>query len=255
MKLRLPDLTAVSTLAVLLLITAESHAGTLTVSGRFDSRLLAIAEFDLICSLDEIRTTRHRLTADTEVELEIPAVREGVSSCQVLARLPLGYRASYEVEGDSLSQADQNGCQFAQLRSAHRNACRITVTQDPVTVTVYKKWIGASGKGADVRVTLDCESGEWFGDRLVNEGEPASWEVQGIVPDGVLCNVSEEKRDDFRPDIIDCQGLYITPGRGEECTLVNTKIVKRIETLNRYGKLVLILLVLSVGMLAIRRKF
>ncbi|MCJ7815093.1 MAG: hypothetical protein MUP31_03480, partial [Xanthomonadales bacterium] len=67
------------------------------------------------------------------------------------------------------------------------------------------------------------------------------------------CNVSEEVRDIFRPDIIDCQGLWVLPGKGEECTLINTKIVKRIEMLNRYGKIVMILLVLGIGLVAVRR--
>lgn len=242
-------------LVCLLAFAPGLSAATITVFAEFDPRWLAELEFDMICSLQEIRTTRHEVAAGAALELTVRDLREGFSSCQVLAALPEGYTADYQVSGSSANRADLNGCQFAQLRVTDRNECRISVRQEPVTVTVFKKWIGASGKGADVRVTLDCESGEWSGDRHVNEGAPASWEVRGIDPDGILCNVTEEEREDFRPDIIDCQGLYITPGRGEECTLVNTKIVKRIETLNRYGKVVLILLVLSVGLLAIRRKF
>jgi len=60
-------------------------------------------------------------------------------------------------------------------------------------------------------------------------------------------------RDNFSPDIIDCQGLYILPGKGEECTMLNTKIVKRIETLNRYGKFLMIFLVLAIGLAAVKR--
>ena len=121
-------------------------------------------------------------------------------------------------------------------------------------LVVYKKWIGMSGKAADVRIELDCESGNYSGFRMINEGEPDGWEIRDVPPEGILCNVSEEVRENFRPDIIDCQGLYILPGRTEECTLVNTRIVKRIETLNRYGKSVLILGVLAVGLLAMKRR-
>ena len=121
-------------------------------------------------------------------------------------------------------------------------------------LVVYKKWIGMSGKAADVRIELDCESGDYSGFRMINEGEPDGWEIRDVPPEGILCNVSEEVRENFRPDIIDCQGLYILPGRTEECTLVNTRIVKRIETLNRYGKSVLILGVLAVGLLAMKRR-
>ena len=102
-------------------------------------------------------------------------------------------------------------------------------------------------------ISLECESGEYSGFRHINDGKPGGWEIGNIDPAGILCNVYEADRDNFRPDIIDCQGLLILPGKTEECTMVNTKIVKRIETLNRYGKLVMILLVLAIGMIAIRR--
>ena len=127
-------------------------------------------------------------------------------------------------------------------------------SQQSASLVVYKKWIGMSGKAAAVRIELDCENGEYYGFRVINEGEPDGWEIRDVHPDGMLCNVAEELRENYRPDIIDCQGLYILPGRTEECTLVNTRIVKRIETLNRYGKIVLILLVLAVGMMAMKRR-
>ena len=127
-------------------------------------------------------------------------------------------------------------------------------TQDPARVVVYKKWVGMSGKAADVRIDLDCESGEYSGYRLINEGEPDGWEIRDVDPEGILCNVSEEVRENYRPDIIDCQGLYILPGHTEECTLVNTRVVKRIEMLNRYGKIVMILLIFGVGLMAVKRR-
>lgn len=118
---------------------------------------------------------------------------------------------------------------------------------------VYLEWIGPSGEEEDVRIGLECESGRYSGYRYVNEGKPDGWEIRDIDPEGILCNVSEEVRENFRPDIIDCQGLWVLPGKGEECTLTNTKIVKRIEMLNRYGRVVMIILVLGVGLAAVRR--
>ncbi len=118
---------------------------------------------------------------------------------------------------------------------------------------VYLEWIGPSGEEEDVRISLECESGNYSGIRYVNAGKPDGWEIRDIDPEGILCNVSEEVRDNFRPDIIDCQGLWVLPGKGEECTLTNTKIVKRIEMLNRYGKIVMILLVLGIGLVAVKR--
>ena len=123
----------------------------------------------------------------------------------------------------------------------------------PGTLTVYVEWIGPSGEEEDVKISLECESGEYSGYRFVNKGSPDGWEIYNIVPEGILCNVSEAVRETFSPDIIDCQGIYILPGRDEECTMVNTKIVKRIEMLNRYGKIVMIVLVLVIGLVAVKR--
>jgi len=123
----------------------------------------------------------------------------------------------------------------------------------PGTLTVYVEWIGHSGEERDVQISLECESGAYSGYRYINKGSPDGWEIRGIVPEGILCNVSEKVRETFRPDIIDCQGIYILPGRHEECTMVNTKIVKRIEMLNRYGKIVMIVLVLLIGLVAVKR--
>ena len=121
------------------------------------------------------------------------------------------------------------------------------------SLTVYLKWVGASGRESDVRISLDCEDGRDYGYRYINEDAAGGWDISGLGAAGMLCNVTEEERDSYRRDIIDCQGLYIVPGAREECTLVNTKIVKRIEMFNRYGVFVLILLVLGVGLIAIRR--
>jgi len=139
------------------------------------------------------------------------------------------------------------------MANGNRRECRLEVTQDPVDLVVYLEWIGPSGEEEDVRVSLECESGNYSGYRYVNAGRPDGWEIRDIDPEGILCNVSEEVRDNFRPDIIDCQGLLVLPGKGEECTLINTKIVKRIEMLNRYGIVVMIVLVLGIGLIAVRR--
>jgi hypothetical protein len=120
------------------------------------------------------------------------------------------------------------------------------------TLTVYLKWIGTTSE-PDVKISLDCESGDYSGDLYINQGSPDSWTIKGIDSEGILCNVYEMVPDNFRTDIIDCQGLYLLPGSREECTLVNTKIVKHIEMLNRYGKVVMIVLFLAVGLLTMRR--
>jgi hypothetical protein len=65
--------------------------------------------------------------------------------------------------------------------------------------------------------------------------------------------VFERERDDFRADISDCQDLIVRPGAREECTMVNTKVVKMIQMLNRYGLFVMIGVFAIAGMVAARR--
>jgi len=124
--------------------------------------------------------------------------------------------------------------------------------EEVATITVYKKWIGTTAE-PDVRISLDCESGDYSGERSINQGSPDGWEIRDVDAEGILCNVSEAVPENFRPDIIDCQGLYLLPGSEEECTLVNTKIVKHIEMLNRYGIFVMIVLFLAVGLVTMKR--
>ena len=63
----------------------------------------------------------------------------------------------------------------------------------------------------------------------------------------------EEKSDTYIDDVEDCQDLLIRPGAEEECTVVNTRVVKMIEMFNRYGLFVMILAFMIVGGLAARK--
>jgi hypothetical protein len=219
----------------------------------FAEEFLDTVDVRLLCSFGELKIREFEMGSAETLELPLEAAGGLRAGCQLLAFPPEGYSVSYRVSGGGAYRADRNGCQFSGIEEGQGNRCLMEVNQDPVTITVYKEWIGASGEEEDVRVSLSCESGDHDGDRFVNEGSPDGWEIRNIDPEGVLCNVSETVRDSFSPDIIDCQGLLILPGKGEECTLVNTKIVKRIEMLNRYGKIVMILLVLAIGLAAVRR--
>lgn len=235
------------------LVAEDAGSATITIGLGFEPDFPAAADLQLICSFGEPRQQGITLDSGDSVELHVSGFPPGGGTCQVRAIAVAGYSPEYTVSGGAAYRSDRNGCQFSRFEDAQASHCRVLMRQDPVTLTVYKKWIGGSGEEPDVRISLECESGEYGGFRHINEGSPAGWEISGIHPEGILCNVSETVRDTFRPDIIDCQGLYILPGRGEECTMVNTKIVKRIEMLNRYGKVVMIVLVLLIGLVAMKR--
>lgn len=225
----------------------------IAVELQFEPDYPGTADFDLLCSFGAPRQREFTMSSGERLELALADFEALGGTCQLRVLPVQGYAVSYSVQGDAAYKADQNGCQFFGFKDGQLNSCQILLKQDPVKLTVYKKWVGGSGEEDDVQVSLECESGDYSGFRTINEGSPDGWEISQFDPEGILCNVSEKIRDTFSPDIIDCQGLYIRPGRGEECTLINTKIVKRIEMLNRYGKIVMIVLVLAVGLVAVRR--
>ena len=243
----------------LMLFTTASVSGqdattaSITIEMQFRPDFLDSIDVQLLCSFTDHRSREFKMAHDERREIVLEGIIDTLESCQARVLTPVGYSATYIAQGESVLKADDNGCQFSRMSAGQVNSCLIDVTQNPVMLTVYKKWIGGSGEEEDVQVSLECENGDYSGYRYINEGSPDGWEISQFDPEGILCNVTETVRDTFRPDIIDCQGLYIRPGRGEECTLINTKIVKRIEMLNRYGKIVMIVLVLAVGLVAVRR--
>jgi hypothetical protein len=239
-------------ISMLALGQRESLA-SVTATTHVDEHLFSALDVELVCGKGNVANQTSTITGVGRVTLKEGDFEAASINCRVKAIPPAGYSVSYETRGDSSSLVDRNGCLFARITQGQSNDCEISLTQEPVRLTVYKKWVGASGQEQDVQISLECESGEFSGYRYINEGSPNGWEIRDIDPEGILCNVSETVRDNFNPDIIDCQGLYILPGKGEECTLVNTKIVKRIEMLNRYGKLIMIFLVLVVGLVAMKR--
>ena len=125
---------------------------------------------------------------------------------------------------------------------------------DAAEVLVYKKWVGATGEEADVEVRLFCTGLDEFHSLAINQDRPDGWLIGGLPAEGSYCSVFEAARDSFIPDERDCRDLLVLPGSSVECTLVNTKRVKRIETLNRYGIVMLIAFILGVGLAAVHRQ-
>lgn len=122
-----------------------------------------------------------------------------------------------------------------------------------VEVQVYKKWIGASDDEADVEAHLICAGGPAYEPLRVNRDRPGSWRLEDIPDDGTVCTVQEVEQDGFVADIEDCRDLLVLPDQGAECTLVNTKVVKRIDMLNRYGLILMVAVMLGAGLAATHR--
>jgi len=125
--------------------------------------------------------------------------------------------------------------------------------QAGVGLLVYKKWIGASGDEANAEIRLSCGGQSAYDPRFINTDRPDGWRLEHVPPDGVFCTVQEVGRDTFIADAEDCRDLLVVPGRDVECTVVNTKIVKRIDMLNRYGIGLMIAVMLTAGLAAVRK--
>ncbi|HLF29753.1 MAG TPA: hypothetical protein VI566_01845 [Xanthomonadales bacterium] len=125
--------------------------------------------------------------------------------------------------------------------------------ENTVELQVYKKWIGASGDEADVEIRLSCPQQMDFQPKFINRDQPGGWEIDHVPSDGLFCSVREIERDTFIADYGDCLDLLVIPGQEAECTIVNTKVVKRIDMLNRYGLVMMIAVMLGAGLAAVRR--
>lgn len=124
---------------------------------------------------------------------------------------------------------------------------------DTVSLVVYKKWIGASGNEGKVEVHLFCREVDDFEPRFINRDRPDGWKITFVPADGIFCSVHEVEQDTFVADTEDCKDLLVVPGQDIECTMVNTKVVKRIDMLNRYGLGLMIAVMLAVGLISVRK--
>jgi len=122
-----------------------------------------------------------------------------------------------------------------------------------VELQVYKKWIGASGNEADVEIHLICRDSELFEPRYINRDQTDGWTIENVPEEGMFCDVREIEQDTFIADVSDCLNLLVIPGQPAECTMVNTKVVKRINMLNRYGLIMMIAVMLGAGLAAVRK--
>ena len=225
----------------------------LFVEVQFEPELLAELEVILICTTGKPGRVTTRLQANTTFDWAVSQISDGNTFCQSYASVPKGFSIEYSASGEATTKVDENGCQYADVKVGQTNFCHMKLTQDHVPLTVYKKWVGATGDEADVSVFLECSGNVSAKPGYLNQGLPATWQLDNIPPAGLLCSVTESRDESFVSDESDCQDLLLIAGRGEACTMVNTKVVKRIEMLNRYGKVIMILVMLTAGLIAVRR--
>lgn len=202
---------------------------------------------------EAVHTEQATLADGETVELRLPGPPAGGVDCVVTADHSAGLSIGYRGDGGSEVDISDAGCRFLGVTAGHANFCQVRVEARVTSITVYKKWIGARGDEDDVLARLHCGGAAVPEPLPINAGRPGTWTLEVTEADGILCQVTEDEREDFVPDMTDCRDLLVLPGTQEECTLVNTKVVKMIDMLNRYGLGIMIAVFAVAGMLAARK--
>ena len=223
-----------------------------TVDARLSGDGLESIDVALYCDRDPPFELTLSVPAHSSRTFTVAAPDEGMSCTLKTGDLP-GRRLEFLGDGGSTFDPDGEGCTFTGVMRGHSNFCQIRVESEETTLTVFKHWIGTSDREEDARITLECGDGNQHRPLMINSDRTGTWKLEVTSTEGVVCNVIEEKSDAYIDDVRDCQGLVIRPGAEEECTVVNTRVVKMIEMFNRYGLFVMILAFMIVGGFAARK--
>ncbi len=231
----------------------EAALARFTVDVRVDHAILEKLDVRLTCDSASPEQQQVTLAFDGTHEFVVSVQDAGKASCTLVALLPTGQNVTYVGDGGSVIELDDQGCHFTGVSAGHSNFCQVHVEKQATRLTVYKKWVGGAGEEPDIKINLVCNNKPQGGPLWINSDAPQTWELEPSDSNGMRCSVNEKELDTFRADLGDCKNLLIMAGTHEECTLVNTKVVKRIEMLNRYGLGAMILVILGAGLLAIKR--
>ncbi len=232
---------------------SQVSSASFTIDSRVDHAVLS--QLDVRLSCDSATPAQQQVTLDFDGSHEFTVIVQGTrgASCTLVALLSSGQNVTYVGDGGSVIELSRQGCRFTGVSAGHSNFCQVQVEKEATWLTVYKRWVGGTGEEPNVNIHLACNDVMQGIPLWINSDSSQNWELEVSDPNGILCSVYEVEHDSFRADRSDCSDLLIMPGANEECTLVNTKVVKRIQTLNRYGLGAMILVMLAVGLLALKR--
>jgi hypothetical protein len=266
----------------------EGENAMFTVTKRFmDQNNIRNVRFILSCNtglpLEQAITVQPRPTGyeDFEVTFVVGDFESGALDCTLREQVPNGYEASYSCDGESSCSAGTPSpvdpyftgpCAFTDVEQGDENLCFIRNYVRPVDVEVTKLWIDENEQfqgPTNAQMVWACVNARSSGDDLslgTEEGFlsfqlPEQTEPFSVYPNfdpaqPTVCTVMEEFPgfdSDIEADDSDCDGLEVSLGSDAACTVTNTRLYPGIPTLSDYGKLLLVLLMLSVGLIGVRR--
>jgi hypothetical protein len=208
----------------------------------------------------------------TQIEFVVGDFEAGTMDCDIEEAIPAGYEPTYTA-GATTGVADnifsdENGCHY-ELIEGGQFTCHIFNELQPVDVIVEKIWIDDNPEfqqSTVVEVTLECNgpiiggfqcfggegNGNFCREQFIDPSNPGEFEVLPHF-EGTTCSATEEPIVGVLTDESDCQEMIVFPGQGDSCVIVNTRLFAGIPTLNQYGLILLVLLMLGVGGVAYRR--
>lgn len=213
------------------------------------------------------------ITESTWVNFTVAHFQPGELACRVWEEpVPGGYRADYNARvtasGVGIATSESDGCYFSEVVQGGF-ACEVTNTAAPGTYTVNKEWVLGDSDDSEldtsVLVNILCDGEILEQDAQSGDGV---WYVQRELH-GITDSVSVSVDSSHGP--VQCQAFEanlpsyvgvengcaeLTPvASGEEvsCLIVNTVFFEGIPTLGQYGKALMVLLLLGMGLVGFRR--
>jgi len=255
----------------------EEGRATFTVQSRFvDNNNITPVTLNLSCNtgliLDQSKTVQPNegLAGKFEVSFVVSSIGSTPLNCTVTQNAPFGYTPSYTClgESDCVEAQSTTSCSFSNVASGTDNLCQVQSTPNPVPFTVIKQWLFEAEEIGEVEyanINFECQN-VYDGDGVVDGNTMRwNWSVSGnaervasIQPDfrgDTSCRATESNTFSAVEATNGCaDGIPVLIGdSARSCTITNTVFLEGIPTLGDYGRWLMVLLLLGVGLVAVRR--
>jgi hypothetical protein len=194
---------------------------------------------------------------------------DGELDCTITESIPTGYSANYY----DFTGYNSDGCVFEDLPLGAARGCVVENVLDQVSIVVRKIWIDDNPQfnapnyaradwncyhsgyqiGADDAAFFGCDGDTCGSLSFYGADDTDSFYVYPDWDGTTYCTVEERIFESGVESSNNCGRLYVSPGRGNGCTITNTRFYEGIPTLSQYGLAILALLMLGVGMVGFRR--
>ncbi len=256
---------------------SEGDRATFTVQSRFvDLNNITPVTLDISCNtgliLDQSKTVlpNQGLNGAFEVSFVVSDFGSTALNCSVSQRATNGYNHSYTCLGESECAAAQSttNCSFSNVAAGTDNLCQVQSYPNAVPFTVIKEWLFEAediGETDFAHINFECQN-VYGGDGTANgDSMYWTWNVEGnsqrvasIQPSykgNTHCRATESNTFSAVETENGCgDWLPVLIGdSSNSCTIRNTVFLEGIPTLSDYGRWLMALLLLGVGLVAIRR--